>query len=176
MIENIRFSEGLKFIHCWITFFNKILPMKNTYNRISYFSTILFNSTMVLLFVIFAISFVSKPGLARANIKVLKLEGRGEYKSLKFEPNVDLSSQFTFNTKQIFLYLTCKVGENEQMAWSKIVSNGSNYGLFESQNSNYSFTVQPGADSVVFELRGNVFPYVGQMKDVSFGTLVYKLK
>lgn len=90
-----------------------------------------------------------------------------------FYPNIDLSSQFNFNTKQIFLYLIARTGEREEMVWSKIVKNGESYKLNDLEKSNYSFSV--GIDGpLLFELRGNVFPFVGQMKDIHYATVDYR--
>lgn len=94
------------------------------------------------------------------------------FKSMYFEPNIDLTPQFTFNTKQIFLYLTIRAGEKEEMVWSKIVRNGDEYRFFSKQASNYIFSA-PELRTCELELRGNVFPYVGQILDVSYGAIKY---
>lgn len=148
--------------------------MKNTYNRISTFLTILFNSTLVLLFAIFIISYISPPYPAHSNLKILRLDGHGDHKVLFFEPNIDLRPQFTFNTKQIFLFLTCRSNDKEEMVWSKIVKNGEEYALFSKQINNYSFSCKPDQE-YEFELSGNIFPYVGQMLRIDYGTVKIKL-
>lgn len=59
------------------------------------------------------------------------------------------------------------------MVWSKIVKNGDDYRLFGLEKSNYIFSgSQMG--NCEFELRGNIFPYVGQLRDVSYGSVKYK--
>lgn len=147
--------------------------MKNTYNRASSFVSVLFHSTTALLFAIFLIFYLSPPYQVRSNLKIMRLEGKGEYKVLFFEPNVDLKPQFTINTKQIFIYLTCRIGDKEEMVWSKIIKNGGEYQLFSKQVSNYSFICKENVE-YDFELSGNIFPYVGQMQTVNYGSVKYK--
>ena len=146
--------------------------MKNTKSRVYNFFGVTFNMTAVLLFVIFIISYLRPaPGIA-SKPTIARYESRGEYKFLIFSPNIDLTPQFTFNTKQVFLYLTCKSSNKEEMAWSKIVTAKDNLRLFERVKSNYIFTGSRDR-SARFELRGNVYPYVGQMVDLYYGEVTF---
>lgn len=152
--------------------------MKNTLSRVSTFSSILFNTTLGLLFCIFLASYLNPGYPVSSNLKISWISPNPNFKSLRFEPNIDLTPQFTFNTKQIFIYLVLRTQEDsgnlkEEMTWSKIVKNGDNYKLFEMEKSNsiFSGSLTGGYE---FELRGNIFPYVGQLRDISYGSIKYK--
>lgn len=144
--------------------------MKNIQGRVSNFFGVLFNMTLVLLFAIFAVSYITTTPALSANMKLLRYDTRSEYKVLVFEPNIDLKPHFTFNTKQIFLYVILHSPDKSEMVWSRIVKNGGKYGLFGKETSNYVFTGSRDKKAR-FELRGNVYPYVGQMKDIHYGYL-----
>jgi signal peptidase complex subunit 3 len=150
--------------------------MKSFYDRTCYFGSVSFNATLALLFTIFAISYLSPSPKLTAGLRIDNYKNNMEYKVLYFYPNIDLSSQFNFNTKQIFLYLTykTKTGNKQEMVWSKIIKNGDKYSLFNKEASNYIFTGDQHIKECIFELRGNIYPYVGQLKDISFGEVVYE--
>ncbi|KAI5169425.1 signal peptidase complex subunit 3 [Pancytospora epiphaga] len=144
--------------------------MKNTQARALCFFSTMFNSTVALLGVIFIISYQMTLQSSKANMELVSYNPESEFKVLVFKPGVDLTSQFSFNTKQIFLYLSIDDGERSEIVWSKIVKNGDSYKLFEKQFSNYTFSA-PNTSKVVFVLHGNVFPYVGIMRRVLYGVL-----
>lgn len=144
--------------------------MKNTQARTLYYSSVLFNATVVLLAIIFAISYSTTLHPLKASMELIKYNPASEFKVLVFKPNVDLTPHFTFNTKQVFLYLTLDVGERSELVWSKIVRRNCSYRVFEKQFSNYTFTASNSSE-VTFVLRGNIFPYVGPMMKVNYGSL-----
>ena len=144
--------------------------MKTTYSRLCQYGSVMFNSTLALLFCIFALSYLCPFPQAQASIKVSRFERRAEFSYASFELAVNLSPQFPFNTQQIFLYITCNTPGREEMVWSKIVQKGDRYNLDGIANSTYSFKATK-TGPVIFELRGNVFPYVGKMRDVSYGSI-----
>lgn len=138
--------------------------------------TALFNSTLTLLFMIFLYSYLNPRPECTANPTITWISNStASYKSLKFIPNIDLTNQFTLNTKQIFLYMTVKDLINkgkEEMVWSSIIRNNGEYKLFNPLMSNYIFTGN-FLNKYEFEIRGNIFPYVGQLFDVSYGKFQY---
>lgn len=145
--------------------------MKNTKERLFYFWNALFNSTLVLLFAIFIISYWLPQPPVSANLRIISYSKNSDLKTLTFDPSIDLAPHFNFNTKQIFLYLTCKCSSgNEEMVWTKTIKNGDNYKIFGKQWNNFRFTAD-GKPDCIFELRGNIYPYVGQIKDVHYGKL-----
>lgn len=150
--------------------------MKNTMERFSTFSTALFSTTLGLFFAIFLYSYLNPRPQIHGDISIPWIsDTKASYKALRFIPNIDLGSQFTLNTKQIFLYLILKdkISNKEEMVWSKIVQNGDNYKLNDICRSNYIFTGN-NRNIYEFELRGNIFPFVGQLLDVGYGILKYK--
>lgn len=62
----------------------------------------------------------------------------------------------------------------EELVWFKTVQNGTEYKMFSSEKSQYTFSGN-AKNMYEVELRGNIFPYVGHMMDVSYGTLDYKI-
>lgn len=145
--------------------------MKDVQSRVTNFFGVLFNMTVILLFAIFVVSYITTTPALKANMKLLRYEPKSEYKILFFEPNIDLTPHFTFNTKQIFLYVVLASPDKSEMVWSKTVRNGERYDLFVKERSNYVFTGS-NVKKALFELRGNIYPYVGQMKDIHYGNLV----
>lgn len=98
---------------------------------------------------------------------------------MRFRPNVDLTPLFNLNTKQIFLYATMVTGKQHEMVWSKIVQLNDIKKFYECVNNNYPFSVIEGADkyrTIEFELRANLFPFVGAMKDILIGKFKYTVK
>lgn len=137
--------------------------------RIYVFSGLAFNMTLILLLAIFIASEIQAKHNSSANLRIKAVNRIGLYKRVHFYPGIDLSSQFNWHTRMIFVYLTCRSGTNtEEMVWSKIVKNGDHYDLNGLERSNYFFNCD-GGRQVVFELRANVFPYVGKLKDISLG-------
>lgn len=144
--------------------------MKNAQQRLSVLSNVFFNMTLCLLFAIFAFSYLKGFPEVHAEMELIRYNPRSEYKMLIFKPNLDLTPQFTFNTKQIFLYVVLDSGHKSEMVWSKIIKRGDDYILYTKQSNNYSFTGTKD-NLIKLELRGNIFPFVGQMKDVHYGYL-----
>lgn len=152
--------------------------MKNTLSRASTFFSILFHTTLGLLFCIFLASYLNPGYPVSSNLKISWISPNPNFKSLRFEPNIDLTPQFTFNTKQIFLYLTLRTKQSngelkEEMVWSKVAKSGDDYRFFGTEKSNYIFSGSQTGD-YEFELRGNIFPYVGQLRDISYGLVKHK--
>lgn len=149
--------------------------MKNTISRITCFSSILMNCTILLLLSIFLVSYLFPVPSITAELKIEWVSPNRSYKACRFSPNIDLSSQFNFNTKQIFLYLVAKTPNKQEMVWSKIIKNGEKCKFFEPLQSNSIFST--GENGLVeFELRGNMFPFVGQLKDLHYGNFEYRGK
>ncbi|KAI4292721.1 signal peptidase complex subunit 3 [Pancytospora philotis] len=147
--------------------------MKNIQSRVSNFGNVLFNMTLGLLFAVFVLSYIQGLPDVAADMQVVRYNHKNHIKSLIFRPNVDFSQQFKFNTKQIFVYAVLQGSGKSEMVWSKIVRRGDAYALFDKQYSNYTFAGS-NDNAARFELRGNVYPYVGQMKDVHYGFLDLK--
>ncbi len=146
--------------------------MKNIKERICAFSTVAFNMTLGLLLAIFLSSEMRKNTPLHANLRVLSFNRSLYYKKMMFYPGLDLTPQFNCHVRMIFVYLTCKSGNNcEETIWSKIVKNGDYYNLVSLEHSNYPFTAD-GGRPIILELRGNIFPYVGRIRDVSYGEIV----
>jgi len=170
--------------------------MKNTKERFMCLCGKALNLTLVLFLMIFLTSLINKPPKLSVSPKILRVSKTVEWTSVSFVPNVDLSTQFTYNVKQIFLYLICRVDEKENgmesdsksvsdgssnnsnkkenMVWSRIVRKESVEKVFNKvEKNNYVFSLGKGK-KVTFELRGNVFPVVGQVKDVLYGEATYE--
>ncbi|KAF9763667.1 Signal peptidase complex subunit 3 [Nosema granulosis] len=143
--------------------------MHKASRRISFISSALMNPTLILLFSIFACSLLFVKPLPKANIQIKSLDASSYRRILTFNPNVDLSDQFNFNVKQIFVYLrVIYPTKSSEILWSKIVQRGDVYKLVENVRSNYEIKGEVGRN-VVLELRGNYFPFVGIIRDFSFG-------
>jgi len=148
--------------------------MKNAIERATSFHFILMNCTIALLLAIFAASYFYPFPPVTADLKIDWVSPNRSFKVCRFSPGVDLTPQFSFNTKQVFLYLVAKYSPTqEEMVWSKIVRNGEGYRLEGVEQSNYIFSGGSGR-SITFELRGNVFPFVGKMRDVQYGSVEYQ--
>lgn len=150
-------------------------PMHKSLKRISFISSAIFNPTLVLLFSIFACSLLFVKPLPKANIQVKGLDASGYRRILTFSPNVDLEDQFNFNVKQIFVYLrVIYPSKSSEILWSRIVQRGGKYKLNEVVRSNYEIKGEVGRN-VILELRGNYFPFVGIIRDFSFGSTEFIL-
>lgn len=146
--------------------------MKDTSSRLSEFGTALMNCTIALLFCIFLISYLTPFKEISSDLKVTWISpGRG-FRVARLIPNIDLEPQFTFNIKQIFLYVVAKTKGKEEMVWSKIVQNGDSYKFFDLVQTNYIFE-SSSDQKIEFEIRGSVFPYTGQLLDVHYGRTFY---
>ncbi|KAM0680533.1 Signal peptidase complex subunit [Glugoides intestinalis] len=147
--------------------------MKSTYKRLFTFFSIVTNATVFLLFLITVLSYLFPAPPLSADLKVSWVSpNKHTVRVCQFQPSIDLSQQFNFNTKQIFLYLYAKSGDREEMVWSKIIKNGDNYKLFGIEKSTYLFSIA-GKNFTEFELRGNIFPFVGLLRDVPYASFKY---
>lgn len=136
-----------------------------------------FSFTTVLLVMIFILSHINKKEIPECNIVIGSHaldSSRTRY--IYFSPNIDLSPQFHLNVKQIFVYLKMDYeGTNSDMLWSTIVRRGADKKLHEYYYNNYSIPiVKPG--KMHLELRGCVFPYIGQTSDVLYARQVLSVK
>lgn len=146
--------------------------MKNTSARISEFGSVLMNCTIVLLFSIFLISYFTPLKDVSSNLKIVWMSPGKGFKVARLIPNIDLTPQFVFNIKQIFLYVVAKSNGKEEMVWSKIVKNGDKCKFFDLVQTTYNF--EPNSnEKIEFEIRGSIFPYTGQLLDVFYGKATY---
>lgn len=149
--------------------------MKNALERASNFHFVLMNSTIILLLIIFTTSYFYPKTSVSADLEIGWVSPNRSFKMCRFTPNIDLTPQFAFNTKQVFLYMIAKSSVGEEMVWSRIIKNGDLCRLEKQEQSNYVFSGGPG-ETILFELRGNVFPFVGKMTDVLYGSAEYRKK
>ncbi|KAL6122246.1 hypothetical protein NUSPORA_00712 [Nucleospora cyclopteri] len=150
--------------------------MKNAVNRLNTFGNHLFNFTVSLLFVIFAVTRLQKQPKISSDSRIVLFGNTYNNCYIRFIPNIDLSSQFNINTKQIFLYCISKTGRRHEMCWSKIVKRDDPKTYFQPVRNSYPFKIEEGFnkfDTFTFELRGHIYPYVGMMMDVSYGEFTY---
>lgn len=149
--------------------------MHKSFKRMSFIGSSIFNPTLVLLFSIFACSLLFVKPLPQAKIQVQSLDVSGYRRVLTFNPRVDLGDQFNFNVKQIFVYLRVVYPSgSSEILWSRIVQRGAKYNLNETVRSNYEIKGEVGKN-VVLELRGNYFPFVGVIRDFTFGSTKFIL-
>lgn len=141
--------------------------MKNTKERTIHFVGALFYVTCGFILAVFCFSYISPHPPLYANTKIVRFAGNGGYVNFLFEPNVDLGRHFTYNTRQIFLYLNCKTKQKEKVIWTKTISNGGTYEVFSRERHQFAFTA-PLNELCEFELLGNIYPYVGFMEVVSY--------
>lgn len=90
-----------------------------------------------------------------------------------FAPNIDLSNRFTWNTKQIFLYLTIKYEDKEEMIWWKIVGHRRKKTIKTLYTPELNFEELP--DKVQLELRGHRQPWVGMIHEDVYFRKTYEL-
>lgn len=151
--------------------------MKRFPQRLMTFLSLTFQACSTLAFVIFMYTelFVKNPKLdCKPTVDLFGTTMNKCY--MRFTPNVDLTKLFHFNTKQVFLYATMTTGEQHEMCWSRIVQANDPKEFFKIVNNNYPFGIKEGMnsfDKIKFELRANLFPYVGKMKDVLLSEFYY---
>lgn len=118
---------------------------------------------------IFLLSHLNKKDVPECDIRISSYaldNSRTRY--IYFSPNIDLSPQFHLNVKQTFVYLKMKYdGTNSDMLWSKIVKRGDSKKLSEYYYNNYTIPIVKSG-KVFLELRGCIFPYIGQTSDVLY--------
>ena len=127
---------------------------------------------MLLLFTICLATFLTPIKDLHADLKITWLSPGNGFKVARLIPNIDLAPQFGMNVKQIFLYVVAKPSGKQEMIWSKIVKNGSDYKFFELVQSNYLFDPNPAGRKIEFEIRGSLFPYTGRLLDFSYGKII----
>lgn len=145
--------------------------MKDTCSRAYAYTSVLMYCTIGLLISIFVSSYLTQNNNVKSSIAIDWVTPNGSFKMARFYPNLDLTKQFDFNTKQVFLFVVAKTKASDRMIWSKIVKNGDNYKFFDIVHSS-GFEAQPG-EKVKFLIGGNVFPYVGQLRIVHYGETEY---
>lgn len=143
--------------------------MYSIYQRGSALCTFVFNFTIVLLAIIFALSYTIKRELPASNLTITHNSFTNRNRNnIEFLPNIDLSSQFNLNVKQIFLYLKVNYDDqNSDMVWSSIVKRDNKKSFMKKCYRGYELPPIT-AKKVVFELRGCVFPYIGMVNDVLY--------
>lgn len=128
-----------------------------------------FSFTTVLLVMIFLLSHFNKREIPECNIRISSYaldNSRTRY--TYFSPNIDLSPQFHLNVKQIFVYLRMDYDDiNSDMLWSKIVKRDDSKKLKDYYYNNYTIPIVKSG-KVCLELRGCIFPYIGQTSDVLY--------
>ncbi|EOB12975.1 signal peptidase complex subunit 3 [Nosema bombycis CQ1] len=149
--------------------------MHLAHKRASFVFSSLFNPTLILLFSIFVCSLLFVKPLPKANIQVVSLDASTYRRVLTFNPNVDLNNQFNFNVKQIFVYLRAIYpSRSSEILWSQIVRRCDPKILKGVVKSNYQIKGEVGKN-VILELRGNYCPFVGIIRDFSFGQVNFIL-
>ena len=134
---------------------------------------------MFYLCVIILLDFLHKQPKIVSESKIIEFEHKTNECYLKFIPNIDLTSIFRYNTKQVFLYCISKNGKRHEMCWSETVKINDTKIFYHAVINNYSFNISEGSNEFTeykFELRGNIFPWIGRIVDVKLGTFSYKKK
>lgn len=150
--------------------------MHSISKRISTLLSYTFTFTTTLLISIFIMSYTSRREVPECHFAVGSFSLRDERsRYISFSPQIDLSREFHPNVKQIFLYLRIIYGENSDMVWSNIVKRGDNKVLHDSYFNNYKIPLI-AARKVMLELRGCIFPYVGQTSDVLYSRKELEIK
>jgi signal peptidase complex subunit 3 len=136
--------------------------------RVSTLLSYTFTFTVTLLVSIFIMSYTSSQETPECHLAVSSYSLTGDHsRYISFSPSIDLTSQFHLNVKQIFLYLRITYGENSDMAWSTIVKRHGNKVLSGNYFNNYR--IPPlNAKRALLELRGCIFPYIGQTRDILY--------
>ncbi|KAG0442115.1 Signal peptidase complex subunit 3A [Dictyocoela muelleri] len=165
--------------------------MKTSITRLYAVLTFSFYPTLLLMFSISLLSRFMRNPHPKADLLIHHYqpfsfhETGHQQGSIIFTPNVDLSSEFSLNTKQVFVYLIVRYGNKDQfnndhkdqfnndhkdqfneMVWWRIVKKNDNKRFFKREVNSFNF--YSGHD-VKFELRGCIFPYVGMIRDVKYG-------
>lgn len=131
-----------------------------------------FYPTVFLLFCIGYFSEYIKNPKINVNLKIYNYKPFDRTPAfVTFSPNIDLNSEFSINTRQIFLYLNAKYGDHDEIVWSKIVQKKDEKVFNKKFVNNYDFY---GGMDVRFELRGCLFPYVGVVKEVLYDSVELK--
>ncbi|EPR78783.1 Signal peptidase protein [Spraguea lophii 42_110] len=152
----------------------------NTFSkRISHILNYTFYATIVLLILIYMSSLWYKRSTPTSNLTIKELSAL-TFPKLVFNPDIDLSNQFNFNTKQIFVYLKMIYGPSNkysEMVWSKIIKADDNKLLKNDIYNNYKFSKEVRYfQNVTFELRGSILEYVGRNYDMLIKRIVYDNK
>ncbi|EJW01345.1 hypothetical protein EDEG_00470 [Edhazardia aedis USNM 41457] len=151
--------------------------MHNTYNRFQQHLSVLFNLTVLYLFLNGCIyHLLQRKQPVADNIVVRQLSSSYNGFSFRFVPNVDFTEDFkNAGLKQVFVYLKVRSGGlQEEMAWSLIMRRDTkNKKLNETLATTYNMIHRPApGDMLLVELRANYFPYIGIIEDKKLGDVL----
>lgn len=144
--------------------------MKTAGKRLSALVSFTFTPTVTLLLAVFLFSFLVLKAPSAADLRIREFKAYGKTQVVLFEPRIDLSDQFHFNLKQVFVYVRAVYGERpdkSEIIWSRIIERSSAKKLSGMFRSTYD-VVGDLMDRPTFELRGCYFPRVGWVRDVLF--------
>ncbi|ADM12222.1 uncharacterized protein Eint_090930 [Encephalitozoon intestinalis ATCC 50506] len=144
--------------------------MKTAGKRLSALVSFTFNPTVILLLSVFLFSFFVTKAPPVSDLRIREYKAYGRTQVVLFEPSIDLSSQFHFNLKQVFVYVRAIYGgrtDKSEIIWSRIVGWNDPQKLRGVFRSTYDIAGDL-SDKPCFELRGCYFPRVGWVKDILF--------
>lgn len=144
--------------------------MKTARKRFNVLLSFIFYTTYALLLAIFLSSSLIVRKRPIADLRILEYKNYGKNFVVSFQHKIDLSDQFSFNLKQVFVYLKAiypDMGNSSEIIWSKIITRKGEKKLNGISRSTYDI-VGDLTKKTVFELRGNYFPFVGMVRDVLF--------
>lgn len=144
--------------------------MKTARRRFNALMSFTFNPTLALLLAIFLSSLLVLKKPPAGDISVTDYKTYGRNSVVSFQTGLDLSDQFNFNLKQIFVYVRAvypSAKNSSEIVWSRIVRRGDKKRIEGVLRSNYDISGDL-SKTIVFELRGNYFPFVGMVRDILF--------
>ncbi|CAD27069.1 hypothetical protein [Encephalitozoon cuniculi GB-M1] len=144
--------------------------MKTAGRRLSALVSFTFSPTVILLLAVFLFSFFVTKAPPASSLRIREYKAYGKTQVVLFEPSIDLSSQFHFNLKQIFVYVRVLYGgrsDRSEVIWSRIIGWSDAKRLTGVFRSTYDIAGDL-TDSPCFELRGCYFPRVGWIRDILF--------
>ncbi|WUR02865.1 signal peptidase complex subunit 3 (SPCS3) [Vairimorpha necatrix] len=145
--------------------------MHLTKRRFTFCFSALFNPTLILLGLIFLCSLLVEKPPAQSDIIIKEIKASGLKRGIKFNPRIDLTDQFNFNVKIIFLYVRINYQTGSQeMIWSRIIRREDAKIINETLKNIYDIRGEVGTE-VEIEVRGCVTPFVGLIRDKSYGTI-----
>ncbi|AFN83753.1 hypothetical protein EROM_091370 [Encephalitozoon romaleae SJ-2008] len=144
--------------------------MKTAGRRLNALVSFTFNPTVILLLAVFLFSFFVAKAPPVSDLRIREYKAYGRTQVVFFEPSIDLSSQFHFNLKQIFVYVRVIYGgkaDKSEIIWSRIIGWNDSKKLIGVFRSTYDIAGDL-SDNPCFELRGCYFPRVGWIRDILF--------
>ncbi|EEQ82849.1 hypothetical protein NCER_100389 [Vairimorpha ceranae BRL01] len=145
--------------------------MQFTKQRFSFCFSGIFYPTVVLLGSIFLCSLLIEKAPPKSNMEIKEVLSKGHRRIITFNPKIDLTSQFNFNVKIIFLYARINYSTGSQeMIWSRIIRRGDKKIINEICRSIYDIRGEVGTE-VEIELRGCMTPFVGLIRNFSYGSV-----